>query len=240
MPAMPPPTTMTAGLTGTSMGSSGWLNGRRWICALRMRLAFSVASSLSSVTQRAVLAHVGHLEQERVEAGVGGRLAEGGLVHRRRAGRHDHAVHAELLDVFLDQVLAGVGAHVLVLARDHHVGLLGRPGGDLLDVDLAGDVAAAVAEVDGDLLVSHVRLLLAAHAGIAATTRSQETTCLSMASCLGVDAERQAGELREVHHRDVEVRPEGLVDARLVALEVHLAERAGADDDVGAGSAWRP
>ena len=51
MPAMPPPTTITAGLTGTSMGSSGWLNGRRWICALRMRLAFSVASSLSSVTQ---------------------------------------------------------------------------------------------------------------------------------------------------------------------------------------------
>ena len=51
MPAMPPPTTITAGLTGTSMGSSAWLNGRRWICALRMRLAFSVASSLSSVTQ---------------------------------------------------------------------------------------------------------------------------------------------------------------------------------------------
>ena len=50
MPAMPPPTTITAGLTGTSMGSSGTLNGRRWICALRMRLAFSVASSLSSVT----------------------------------------------------------------------------------------------------------------------------------------------------------------------------------------------
>ena len=50
MPAMPPPTTSTSGLTLTSMGSSAWLKGRRWICALRMRLAFSVASSGSMVT----------------------------------------------------------------------------------------------------------------------------------------------------------------------------------------------
>ena len=114
------------------------------------------------------------------------------------------------------------------------LGCVGGPLDDLVDVDLAGDVAAAVAEVDADLLFSHRHLLLAAHAGIAASTPSQETTCLSMASFLGFDAEREAGELGEVHDRDVEVGAEGGVDPRLVGLEVHLAQRAGGDDDVGA------
>ncbi len=51
MPAMPPPTTSTFGFIGTSMGSSDSFSGRRWICAPRMRLDFSVAASRSSVTQ---------------------------------------------------------------------------------------------------------------------------------------------------------------------------------------------
>ena len=37
---------------------------------------------------RAVLADVGHLHQERVETGVGGRLTERGLVHGGRTGGH--------------------------------------------------------------------------------------------------------------------------------------------------------
>ena len=184
MPAMPPPTTMHGRVDRHLDGVQRLVE--RQAMDLRAQDALGLLGGLVLVLgdPGAVLAHVGHLEQERVEAGVGRGLAERGLVHGRRAGRHDDAVHAELLDVFFDQVLAGIRAHVLVLARDHHVGLLGSPGGDLLDVDLAADVAAAVAEVDGDLLVSHVRLLRA-HAGIAATTRSQETICLSMASCVG-------------------------------------------------------
>ena len=50
MPAMPPPTTRTSWLTGTSMGSSGSLSGSRWIWALRMRLALAVAATGSMVT----------------------------------------------------------------------------------------------------------------------------------------------------------------------------------------------
>ena len=97
----------------------------------RMRLALAVAAAGSIGHPRAVLADVGHLQQVRVEAAVGGRLAEGGLVHGRRAGRHDHARDAELLDVVLDEVLPRVGAHVLVLARHGHVGLRGGPLDDL-------------------------------------------------------------------------------------------------------------
>ena len=134
---------------------------------------------------RGVLADVGHLQQVGVEPGIGGRLAEGRLVHRGRAGRDDGPRDAVLLDVLLDQVLAGVRAHVLVLARDGDVGLFGRPARDLCDVDLAGDVGAAVADVDADLLFWHRPLLLAAQAGTAASTGAQETTCLSMASCFG-------------------------------------------------------
>ena len=115
------------------------------------------------------------------------------------------------------------------------LGCVAAHSDDLVDVDLAGDVGAAVADVDADLLFSsHRHLLLAAHAGIAASTSSQGTICLSMASFSGFDAEREAGELGEVHDRDLEVGAEGGVDARLVGLEVHLAQRAGRDHDVGA------
>ncbi len=134
---------------------------------------------------RTVLADVGHLQQIRIEAAVRGRLAESGFVHGRRAGRHDRARDAELLDVVLDEILARIGAHVLVLARHGHVGLRGGPLGDLFDVDLATDVGAAVTDVDADLFFSHRHLLLAAHAGIAASTSSHETSCKSMASFLG-------------------------------------------------------
>ena len=50
MPAMPPPTTRTSGLTATSMGLSGSLYGSLWICALRMRFALAVAATGSTVT----------------------------------------------------------------------------------------------------------------------------------------------------------------------------------------------
>ena len=97
-----------------------------------------------------LLADVGHLHQEAVQAGVLGGPAEGGLVQVRRAGGHHDPVQAELDDVPLDQFLAGIGTHVFVVPGQRDVG---QPLGELrqrLHVDRAGDVAAAVADVNPD------------------------------------------------------------------------------------------
>ena len=50
MPAMPPPTTSTSEFIGTMMGSRGTWKATRLMAARTMCLAFSVASTGSSVT----------------------------------------------------------------------------------------------------------------------------------------------------------------------------------------------
>src|ERR1035437_5096496 len=66
---------------------------------------------------------------------------------------NDDAVEPELEDVVGDQLLPGARAHEPVFARDDYALVLeglARPAGDLDHVDDAGDVAAAVADVDAD------------------------------------------------------------------------------------------
>ena len=101
----------------------------------------------------AVLADVGHLQQVRIQTGVLAGPAEGLLVQVRRAGGHDDAREALLLDVLFDQALAQRRAHELVVAGDGHVlDVLARPARDLFHVDRAGDVAAAMTDVNADFL----------------------------------------------------------------------------------------
>ncbi len=97
-----------------------------------------------------LLADVGHLHQEAVQAGVLGGAAEGGLVQVGRAGRHHDAVQPQLADVALDQLLAGIGAHVLVVPGQGDAGQTLGELGQGVDVDHAGDIGAAVADVDAD------------------------------------------------------------------------------------------
>ena len=57
---------------------------------------------------RAVLADVGHLEEEGIQVAFGAGLPEGRLVHQRGAGSHHHPVQALFVNILLDQGLAGV------------------------------------------------------------------------------------------------------------------------------------
>ena len=108
---------------------------------------------LVDVHPGAVLADVGHLQQVGIETGVLAGPAEGLLVQVRRAGGHDDARQALLLDVLFDQALAERRAHELVVAGDGHVfDVLARPARDLFHVDRAGDVAAAMTDVNADFL----------------------------------------------------------------------------------------
>ena len=97
-----------------------------------------------------LLPDVDHGHVVRVEPAVGRGDAEGVLMQVRGAGGNDDAVEVVLLDVVADQVLAGVGAHVLVVAGDDHVDQAGGVLGDFLAVHDSGDVGAAVADVDAD------------------------------------------------------------------------------------------
>ena len=97
-----------------------------------------------------VLAYVHHLEEERVKPALGRRLAEGFLVQVRRAGRHYQAVQLVLLYILGYHLLAGVGAHIFVIARNDHPG---QPGDVFLHIDYVYDaryIRAAVADIEPD------------------------------------------------------------------------------------------
>ena len=86
------------------------------------RLGFRRGFARVGVHPGIVLADVDHLEKERVQAAALDRGAEGVLVQQRRAGSHHHAVEFVVANVLLDQFLARVGAHVLVVAGQNHPG----------------------------------------------------------------------------------------------------------------------
>ena len=85
-----------------------------------------------------------------VEPGPPGHAAEGERVQLGRAGRDHHAVELVLGDVLGDLLLGGVRAGEHGVTRHHHVGVALDGSDDLVDVDVVGDVASAVADVDAD------------------------------------------------------------------------------------------
>ncbi len=97
-----------------------------------------------------LLADVGDLALVRVHSRRLGRLAEGDLVHGRRAGRNDHPVQVVLADGLFDQVLARVGAHVFVIGGKGHCGVFCYLFCHALYVHRAGDVQTAMTDKDAD------------------------------------------------------------------------------------------
>ena len=97
-----------------------------------------------------VLADIYHLEIERVKAALGRGLAESLLVQERRAGRHYQALQLVLSYVLGYHLLAGVGAHVFIIARNRHSGQAGRVFLHFGRVYYAGDIGAAVADIEAD------------------------------------------------------------------------------------------
>ena len=115
---------------------------------------------LVAVHPARLVADVGHLEEERVEAGLAQGVLEDRLVGARRAARHHDAVEVVLGDHLLDQRERVGGARVHGVVGVDHAGQLQGVLGDALDVDHAGDVGAAVADehADAGLLADHVVL----------------------------------------------------------------------------------
>ena len=102
------------------------------------------------VHPRAVLAQIGHLALEGVDAAFFSRAAKGRLVHARRACGDHHAVQVLFLDGVLEHGLPRIGTHVLVLDGVNDARHVQRRLGDARDVDGAGDVFTAVANENPD------------------------------------------------------------------------------------------
>ena len=102
------------------------------------------------VHPRDVLADVHHLEVEGIQPALCHGVAEGVLVKEGRAGRHHDPVELVVPNVLLDQLLPGIGAHVLIIARDDDAVQRGDILRQGLHVHRARDVRAAVAHVEAD------------------------------------------------------------------------------------------
>ena len=99
---------------------------------------------------RAVFADVRHLDQVRIQARMLRRFAERLQVHVRRAGGDHDAIQSLAGDRIADQLLARIGAHVLVDPRAAHARQLGRLFRHALHVDIASDVLATPAREYAD------------------------------------------------------------------------------------------
>ncbi len=137
------------------------------------------------VHPRALLPDVGNLALVGIEALRGRGLAEGGLVHRRRAGGHHHPVQIVLADGLFDDVLARVGTHIFVINGVSHAWIFADLLRHPLDIYRASNVNAAVADKNADsfhessgytstMRRAHFQLMLSARINLASATTLPE------------------------------------------------------------------
>ena len=100
---------------------------------------------LLHVDPRALVANVHHLEEVRVQSTLGASPTEKRLVSARSAGCDHYPVQVLLFDCGLDFVYAALRAGVKVFLYEGNIGQGSRVLGQRLDVKIAGDVAATVA-----------------------------------------------------------------------------------------------
>lgn len=101
---------------------------------------------------RALLANVSYLDEIGVKPRTLSRTAEGRLVHTRRAGADNYAAETVLTDSILDDILTGLGAHILIIGRENNSRLIFKHFGDLMYIDGGRDIGAAVTNEYSDFL----------------------------------------------------------------------------------------
>ena len=111
------------------------------------------------VRPRALLADVHLRVLIGIEAGALGDLAEGEGMQLGRARSHDDAVELLLLDVVHDLLLGGVGAGEHGRAGHDHARFVRHGGDDVVHLDMVGDVASALADIDPDPALAHADTL---------------------------------------------------------------------------------
>ena len=129
---------------------------------------------------RALLSDVGNLYHIGIQASLFTGFAEGVFVHSGRTGTHHNTSKTKLTHLLLNQILAGLGAHILIICGEHNAGFLAECLRNRLHVHRCCNVTAAPADKNAYLLhcVPPYRLYL--------------RKALVMACC-GISASRSAG-----------------------------------------------
>jgi hypothetical protein len=74
-------------------------------------------------------------------------------VHSGGAGSDDHPVDGEFTDIFLDQVLSGVGAEITIVPGYLHSRKGTGKRSEFTTIDCGGDIRATVTDVNADMLI---------------------------------------------------------------------------------------
>ena len=102
------------------------------------------------VNPGALLPDIGNFHQVGVQPRSGGSLPEGGLMHPGGAGADHHPGEFVLANGLNQQILAGLGAHILIVRGIDHPRLPAQGLGHRLDVHGGGNVGAAPADKYAD------------------------------------------------------------------------------------------
>ena len=94
----------------------------------------------------ALLTDVGNLHHIGVQTCLFTSFAEGIFVHTGGAGAYHHAGKTVLTDGILNQLLTGLGAHILIMCGKDYTGLLTQHFGNFFHIHGGGNVAAAPAD----------------------------------------------------------------------------------------------
>lgn len=105
-------------------------------------------SGISLMDPGDMLADIGHLEKVGVQPGIGTGFSECRFMHKGGTRSYNYPVEKMLLNVLLDDRLSGVRAHIGVCAGKNYIWEFLGMRGDLLDVDDASDVCAALTHID--------------------------------------------------------------------------------------------
>ena len=94
-----------------------------------------------------MLPYIHHLQEIGIQPRFHQESAEGDLMELGRAGRDDHPIETEVLDVFQNLGLAGLGAGVQMVAADRHLRELLSLAHKGFRTDDPGDIEAAVTDI---------------------------------------------------------------------------------------------
>jgi hypothetical protein len=99
---------------------------------------------------------VGHFKKVRIESCRVNGLPVGRFVHPGRASSDDYPVNAAVSDIVLNQVLAGVGTHVLIISGDGDMGKGFGKCRHLFDVNRCRNIDSAMTDKNADFHFSNV------------------------------------------------------------------------------------
>jgi hypothetical protein len=99
----------------------------------------------------ALFPDIGHLKEVRVEAYGAAGIPISGLMHSWRTGRYHHPVDTEIFNIGLNQVLTGIGTHILIVSGNGHMGKSPGKNRDLLNIDRGRNIDSAMTDINADL-----------------------------------------------------------------------------------------